>query len=72
MTRRYSRDEVDRALEETERLSTTPHGQIVLACEVLALRERIAVLFDQLRDVRLDLEAAKSMECHCWDPWVAP
>lgn len=39
--KRYSKQEVDWAIEQTERNYTTPHGQIVLAGEVLALRKHL-------------------------------
>lgn len=40
-TKRYAPAEVQAALAETERMTFTPHSQIVLAAEVLALRRLI-------------------------------
>lgn len=62
--RRYTRSEVDAALTETERNATTPHGQIVLAAEVLALRVQYrSVMRCPAHNSRMAVGARGQFEC---------
>lgn len=64
--KRYTKPEVDAALEETERNATTPHGQIVLAGEVHALRLQYrAVGRCTVHNCRMQIQAGGT-RFECW------